>query len=486
MTKTVLAGQQPKGSGSSLIPAYSYYALGILTLVNFLNYIDRQVLPAVAKSMATDLHLTDTEIGAMEGALLLSFTLLAPLFGRLGDRRSRTRLMAGAAVVWSVATGTVAFADRLPFLPSSVSLRMPIVGATLSLSGVALVLCLIRAVVGVGESSYSTITPSLIADYFPPRKRGTALGIFQAAIPMGFALGYVIGAVLAHFFGWRMAFMIVGLPGLITAVFVWKLKEPKRGSLDTDEHVLHLAHDDQLPRADKISRFSPDDSAFRTALKIFLTRDWFLSTAGYTALTFVLGAFSTWATLLFVREKGMSELNAGIALGVVTLIAGATGTFGGGWLADKLAKKNANAYYVVCGVSCLFGIVPLVLSLALQNPWFFLPTVFVTVMLLFTNNAPFHAILISSVPSTVRATAVAMNIVVIHILGDVISRFGVGVLSETLKAGQGGILAQLVRLVGIDPIQQHLTAALFVAPVALLISSAFFFFGARNQRAAQS
>ncbi len=339
MTKTVLAGQKPTGSGSSLIPAYSYYALGILTLVNFLNYIDRQVLPAVAKSMATDLHLTDTEIGAMEGALLLSFTLLAPLFGRLGDRRSRTRLMAGAAVVWSVATGTVAFADRLPFLPSSVSLRMPIVGATLSLSGVALVLCLIRAVVGVGESSYSTITPSLIADYFPPRKRGTALGIFQAAIPMGFALGYVIGAVLAHFFGWRMAFMIVGLPGLITAVFVWKLKEPKRGSLDADEHVLHPSHDSHSPEADKISRFSPDDSASRTALKIFLTRDWFLSTAGYTALTFVLGAFSTWATLLFVREKGMSELNAGIALGVVTLIAGATGTFGGGWLADKLAKK---------------------------------------------------------------------------------------------------------------------------------------------------
>jgi hypothetical protein len=102
-------------------------------------------------------------------------------------------------------------------------------------------------------------------------------------------------------------------------------------------------------------------------------------------------------------------------------------------------------------------------------------------MLLFTNNAPFHAILISSVPSTVRATAVAMNIVVIHILGDVISRFGVGVLSETLKAGQGGILAQLVRLAGIDPIQQHLTAALFVAPFALLVSSAFFFVGARNQ-----
>src|SRR5438552_4130343 len=131
MTNTTMAHQQPSAMASSAIPRYSYYALGILTLVNFLNYIDRQVLPAVAKSMASELRLTDTEIGAMEGALLLSFTLLAPLFGRLGDRKSRTRLMAGAAVIWSIATGTVAFADKLPFLPSSVSLRLPIVGATL-------------------------------------------------------------------------------------------------------------------------------------------------------------------------------------------------------------------------------------------------------------------------------------------------------------------------------------------------------------------
>src|SRR3954447_15992750 len=95
----------PKQASLVPIPRYSYYALGILTLVNFLNYIDRQVLPAVAPIMAKDLHLSDTEIGAIEGALLLSFTVLAPLFGRLGDKKSRTRLMAGAAVIWSLATG---------------------------------------------------------------------------------------------------------------------------------------------------------------------------------------------------------------------------------------------------------------------------------------------------------------------------------------------------------------------------------------------
>src|SRR3989449_6913859 len=213
------------------IPRYSYYALGVLTLVNFLNYIDRQILPAVAPLMAADLHLSDTEIGAMEAALLLSFTVLAPLFGRLGDRYSRTKLLAAAAVVWSLATGLTAWVDRWPLLPPSLHLNLPLFGL-LALSSVALGLSAVRALLGIGESSYSTITPTLIADYFPRQRRATALGVFQAAIPMGFALGYGIGGALAYFFGWRMAFMVVGLPGLITSVVVWRLREPKRGAND--------------------------------------------------------------------------------------------------------------------------------------------------------------------------------------------------------------------------------------------------------------
>src|SRR3954469_18195880 len=186
------SAEQTAVSPDQPVPKYSYYALGVLTLVNFLNYIDRQILPTVAPMMSKDLGLTDTELGAIEAALLLSFTILAPVFGRLGDRRSRTRLMAIAAVIWSIATGLVAFADRVPFAHERFGFSLPWVGVGITVSGVALTLCLIRAVVGVGESSYSTITPSLIADYFPHNRRGTALGVFQAAIPMGFALGFVI------------------------------------------------------------------------------------------------------------------------------------------------------------------------------------------------------------------------------------------------------------------------------------------------------
>ena len=304
------------------VPRYSYYALAILSLVNFLNYIDRQVLPAVAPSMLEDpqLKLTHAELGYIEAALLLSFTILAPLFGRLGDRRSRTKLMASAAVIWSIATGLSGMVDRLPFLPASVELHLPLINFTLMMSGAALALCFVRAIVGVGESSYSTITPSLIADYFPPQRRATALGVFQSAIPMGFALGFVIGGVLAHFFGWRMAFMLVGVPGLIAAALVWRLREPTRGA--TDEHApvtnaLEEIAESAAETSKALAHHDIKDSWLRTAWRILRTRDWLLSTAGYTALTFALGAFATWAAVLLVEDKGMSKANAAITLGVV-------------------------------------------------------------------------------------------------------------------------------------------------------------------------
>ena len=448
------------------IPRYSYYALGVLTLVNFLNYIDRQILPAVAPLMAEDLHLSDTEIGAMEAALLLSFTILAPLFGRLGDRYSRTKLMAGAAVLWSIATGLTGVMDHAPVLPGAIHLNIPVVQFSLSLSGVAIMLCVVRAAVGVGESSYSTITPSLIADYFPMHRRATALGIFQAAIPMGFALGAVIGVVLAHYFGWRLAFTIVGVPGLITAAFVWRLREPGRGVNDPEAPVAGPQN---------------SQSWFSTAWQIIRNRNWFLCTAGYTALTFVLGAFGTWGIILLVREKGMGVQSAGTTLGVVILVAGAAGTFGGGWVADRVARKRRNAYFLVCGVSSFLGIIPAFVCLSASNPMIYVPAIFLTVLFLFINNAPFHAILINSVSASVRATAVALNIVAIHIFGDVISRFGVGVLSDSLVAGRVGALASLAQFLGIEPLREHLTAALLVVPLALLVSSLFFLWGARKQ-----
>src|ERR1041384_5570516 len=464
-------------SNQVAVPRYSYYALSVLTLVNFLNYIDRQVLPAVAPSMRAELGLSQAEIGFMEDALLISFTVLALLFGRLGDRYSRTKLMAIAAVVWSIATAVTAITDHAPWLPPGVSFRIPVLHLSVVLSGVALALCAIRALVGIGESSYSTITPTLIADYFPPQRRATALGIFQAAIPMGFALGYVAGGVLAHFFGWRAAFMIVGLPGLITAVIVWLLKEPERGKTETAES--RSAVDSPGASASGAS----NDPWLRTCWRIIRTPDWLLSTAGYTALTFVLGAFATWASSLLQEEKGMSEVGANLTLGITTLADGALGTFGGGWIADRIVTKRRIGYFMVCAAGSLLGIIPSILALVTHRPMFFIPAIFVTVFFLFINNAPFHAILVGSVPPTIRASAMALNIVAIHLFGDVISRGGVGVLSDNIKAGGITVLAGMARAFGLDPVREHLTTALLLVPPALVISAFFFYWGGRSHAA---
>jgi MFS family permease len=457
---------------------YSYYALSVLTLLNFLNYIDRQALPAVAPAIQRDLGLTDTEIGAMEAALLLSFTVLAPLFGRLGDRYSRTRLMAAAAVIWSIATGLAAWVDRWPILPPSLQLKLPFFGA-IALSSVAVGLCGVRAMVGIGESSYSTITPTLVADYFPLQRRATALGVFQAAIPMGFALGYVLGAVLAHYFGWRVAFMLVGLPGLVMAVIVWRLREPKRGARD-------LPNIQSNSEANAAAMNITTQTWWSTTRQIFGTRDWLLSTAGYTALTFVLGAFATWATLMLARDKHMSETAAAVVLGVVSLIAGAAGTFGGGWIADRVAARRRNGYFLVCAASSLLAVIPAAVALITHRPMLFLPAIFFAVVLLFINNAPFHAILVNSVPPSIRASAMALNIVVIHSCGDLISRFGVGKLSDSLAEGRAGLIGGFARLLGIDPAREHLTAALLVVPGGLLISALFFLWGAQKHKTASS
>lgn len=491
---------RPSDAARAAVPRYSFYALGILSLVNFLNYIDRQVLPAVAPVMLQDpqLKLTDAELGYMEAALLLSFTILAPIFGRLGDRYPRAKLMATAAVLWSIATAMTGLVESLPLLPDSLRLHIPVVNVTLALSGIALALCAVRACVGVGESAYSTITPSLIADYFPPHRRATALGVFQAAIPMGFALGFVIGGVLAHFFGWRVAFMIVGVPGLLTAVLVWRLREPRRGATDEpqtphegvttgegtrDESAL----EDVVEAPAEVSRALAEEGPKELSLtgglaRIIGSRDWLISTFAYTALTAALGAFATWATVVLVRDKGMSETRAAVTLGVVTLLAGATGTFGGGWIADRFAAKRHNAYFLVCAFGTLLGVFPTFFVLAADSPYVFLPCTFLAVTLLFVSNAPFHAILLESVPVGVRAMAVALNIVIIHAFGDAISRALVGVLSDSLKRGNFAALSALASALGIESATQHLTTALLIAPFALVVSTTLFFLGAKLQK----
>src|SRR5205085_379823 len=147
----------------------------------------------------------------------------------------------------------------------------------------------------------------------------------------------------------------------ITAVIGWMLREPKRGATDEVGHASapgELAASAAEMQRIKFESASDGESVLRTAWRILKTRDWLISTAAYTALTAALGAFATWAIVVLVRDKGMSQTSANITLGVVTLLAGAAGTFGGGWIADRVAARRHNGYFLVCAVSTLVGIVP--------------------------------------------------------------------------------------------------------------------------------
>src|SRR5438132_7589727 len=187
------------------------YALLVVTLLNFLNYIDRFILAAVLPRVKTELVLTDFQLGLLANAFLVAYFLTSPVFGVLGDRLSRPRLMAAGVSAWSVATAA----------------------AGLTRNFVQLLVA--RAWVGVGEAAYSTISPALLSDYYPRSERGRAFAIFYVAIPVGAASGFLLGGALERAFGWRVAFYAVGLPGIVLALIARRLRDPIRGAAEEDQ-----------------------------------------------------------------------------------------------------------------------------------------------------------------------------------------------------------------------------------------------------------
>src|SRR5438045_3470665 len=185
------------------------YALAVLTFINLFNYLDRWVLSAVLESIKhSELHFTDTQLGAIATGFIIVYMLTSPIFGTLGDRKRRPPLIALGVAIWSVATSMAGFARGFATLFAA------------------------RATVGVGEAAYGTIAPALLADYFPLEKRGRVFAVFFAAIPLGSAAGYVVGGLIDKHFGWRAAFWVAGAPGLLLALLVLLVREVPRGLHD--------------------------------------------------------------------------------------------------------------------------------------------------------------------------------------------------------------------------------------------------------------
>ncbi|HMA03694.1 MAG: spinster family MFS transporter [Gemmatimonas sp.] len=367
-------------------------ALAILTSINLLNYIDRFVFPAVSESIKhSTLHPTDTAIGLGSTAFLAVYLVTAPFFGAVGDRPQRTRWVAAGIALWSAATALGGLARTMPEL----------IGA--------------RSLVGVGEAAYSAIAPAILADFFPEKTRGRAFAIFFAATPVGAALGYGIGGFVDAHWGWREAFFAAGAPGLLLAWLMLRMRAPDRIARSVGEP----------PRALRVYRRIAENPQYR------------LTVLGYAAYTFAVGGIAAWMPVFVQRTHGVSSAVANNQLAVMLVVTGLVGALGGGWIGDRMLRRNREAYLWLSGVTTLLAAPLAWIALTTADTTVYLVTLFAAELLIFTCTAPINSKLISLVPPGMRAAAMALCICTIHVLGDVPSPTLIGWISDRSSIQQG-------------------------------------------------
>ena len=382
------------------------WTLFILTGLNLFNYLDRNVLAAVLEPVQAEFKLSDEQGGRLNTAFMLGYFVTAPLFGYWGDRASRKWLIAAGIAVWSVGTVLTGFATGL------------------------LMLLLFRSVVGVGEASYASISPGWISDVFRPDWRNNALTIFYVALPVGSALGYIIGGQIGAHWGWRYAFIVAGLPGLLLALCLLPFQEPQRGQAEG------LTGRIPLPRLKDVQ------SIFRLA-------DFHLIVWGYVAYTFAMGAFAYWGPSYLQRVHHLAKSAASSFLGGVIVVAGLLGTFAGGFAATAWRRRNPAAYALVLGCSTLAAVPSAVLTFLTGNVTVCMASLAATVFLLFLSTGPVNTLIVEAVPLNLRASAMASSIFMIHLFGDLWSSQIMGALSDRWQSLQkAGLILPLALLIG--------------------------------------
>lgn len=383
-------------------------ALIVLTALNLLNYADRNVLFAVQPLVQDEFHLSNAQIGYLTSAFLGFYMVAAPFVGPLADRYSRKAIIVMGALFWSGLTLLTAVTHTYTEL-------------------------LIRhTLVGVGEATFVTIAPTFVADLFPENRRGRILGVFYLAIPVGSAAGYLLGGYLAPHHGWRFPFYIAAVPGFVLALAVLFLKEPERGQFDSLK---------ETPERGTILGLARNPA--------FLT-----STLGMAALTFSLGGIQVWIPKFLYSERGYTLEAANFAFGIIIVVDGIFAALAGGWLGDYLLPRMKGSYYLVSAASMLAGVPIMIVALFVKGPMM-LPAIGVAAFFLLLNTAPLNAAVINSVGAHIRATALAVNIFIIHILGDVPSPTMMGWVAD----------------------KRSLQAAFILPVIAMGISSAILFYG---------
>jgi MFS family permease len=402
-------------------------ALAVLLSINLFNYIDRYVLAGVVDGVQKSFfpkggsqpispalqRLQDwcqgtlgfkpelALLGLLSMAFMVTYMIGAPVFGRLAAQRSRWVLVGIGVMLWSLASGAS------------------------GLAGGFFALLITRCFVGVGEAAYGPVAPTLIADFFPQERRGQALAWFYMATPVGSALGYVLGGMVLrsnigdigartlgiHAENWRWAFYLVVIPGLALGLSSLFMREPL------------------IPgQPEQANGASAAKVGWREYLTLIRTPSYVLCTLGMTAMTFAMGGIAFWMPYYYQHQPG-APASATVIFGGITCAAGLVATLLGGWVGDKLRARFSGAYFLVSGIAMFAGFPFMLLMLRSPFPWAWV-WVFITCFCLFFNTGPTNTILANVAHPTIRAAGFALNILIIHAFGDVLSPVVIGIMSD--------------------------------------------------------
>ena len=361
-------------------------ALALLLGINLFCYLDRYILAAILPAIRAEFLPGDPnayeKAGLLTTAFLVSYMLTAPIFGWFADRSSRWTLIGLSVALWSLASGATGLATTFGGL------------------------LLTRAFLGIGEAGYGPAAPTILSDLYPVGQRGRVLSWFFMAIPVGSALGFAFGGLLHHYLGWRWAFFLVTPPGLLLAWLCRRMPEPRRLS----------------PVAGK----APSVADYKRLLKI---PSLVANTLAQTAMTFAIGGLSVWAPTYIHEAREIPLAQADMIFGGILVVAGLGATLFGGLLGDRLRARVPGSYFLVSGVGMLLAFPATIAILYTPFPyaWGF---VFLAMFFLFMNIGPANTALANVTPRAIRSSAFALNILVIHLLGDALSPWLIGRIKD--------------------------------------------------------
>ena len=410
-------------ASQTLLPPTSHAArtiLWIMIAINFFNYVDRIIFAAVGPELKRAFHLTDGQIGMTGSAFILVYAVSALPLGLVADRHSRTKVIAIGVALWSLATWYTSIASNLPQL------------------------FLGRAVLGIGEASYIPAGIALLAAYYAPSVRASVMSRWGASTLVGTAVGFILGGVIAQHVGWRFAFVLCAIPGLVLAVFAWRMQDRPA----YDEADRHARNEVTQSNSQSAPTFGGVRGAFA-----FLVKQVRLTMRSPTVRICIciqaMGLFVVTPSIIFIpiylREHfHLSIQTTALLAGGVLIPGGVLGTILGGKLADALSKRYAGGRMMTVAIGFAFALPCYIAAFLVPSLYLLLPLAFLATAFMNMYSGPMNAITQDVVPSYLRASAAGVIMTLAHLLGDVASPTLIGSLTGNVARHHGHHAVQYV------------------------------------------